>query len=142
MARHSGGLKSTAHVYFLRLFNHHFLFSERIMRFHYSSEGMRGVGVCAQRPLKGPFTQASGNGERQRRAVVPLGILRLHRSGKPRGIYANDIPQIHPKFPPNRLVCMQMTPKTMALVQWHRKHEEEALLLLMLARQLRAERKR
>ena len=73
---------------------------------------------------------------------MPLGILRLHRSGKPRGIYANDIPQIHPKFPPNRLVCMQMTPKTMALVQWHRKHEEEALLLLILARRLRAKRKR
>ena len=97
---------------------------------------------CPCGPSKGPFTQTSGNGERQRRAVVPLGILRLHRSGKPRGIYANDIPQIHPKFPPNRLVCMQMTPKTMALVQWHRKHEEEALLLLILARRLRAERKR
>ena len=75
--------------------------------------------VCSQHPetsnpRKGPFTQTSGNGDRQRRAVVPLGILHLHRSGKPLGI---SMQMAFPKY----TGAIDFPLKTMAPVQRYRK---------------------
>ena len=63
---------------------------------------------------KGLFTQASGNSEQQRRAVVPLGILHLHRSGKPLGI---SMQMAFPKY----IGAVGFPLKAMAPVQRYRK---------------------
>ena len=63
---------------------------------------------------KGPFTQTSGNGERKWRAVVPLGILHLHRSGKPLRI---SMQMAFPKY----IGALGFPLKTMAPVQRYRK---------------------